>query len=174
MATSGTVSQTRFGVRKIIELAFGQCKKAPEEITAYNVEVAQDLLFARLSALANDSIPLWLIRRDVLPLYSGEFEVECPQGVVDVLNCNLRSTQRLDGSPSASEGDATRAFDGDLSTACVQTTPDGWIQLDLQTFFYVTTYGVLPASSGTWSWELQGSEDGLTYETLDAVSARDV
>lgn len=166
MATSGTVSTTIFRTNKVIEHAYARCRIARERITPERIQTALDLLFLRLSSMVNRGIALWAVEKQLIPLYAAQQSVELPVGTVDLLNCNLRSLQRLSGIASASEGDAENAFDGDLETACTQTLADGYIQLELETAIQATNFGLMPNATGTWNFVLQASDDGSTWTTF--------
>jgi hypothetical protein len=174
MATSGTVSQTVFNTNKLIDHAFRRCKIAPQQITPEYQQTAQDLLFLLLSTLASKGIALWCIQKEILPLYENVQTVPCPVGTVDVLNANLRTIERLSGTPDASEGAAENAFDGDLTTDCTQTIADGWISLELDSAASAPIFGIYPASSGEWSIAIQASNDGTTWTDLYVNTALDV
>jgi hypothetical protein len=164
--TSGTVSQTVFRTIKIIEHAFRRCKVAPEEVTAQHLEVAKDCLYLKLSNMANRGIPLWTIERDIIPLYQGQYQFDCPTGTVDTLNLNIRDIQRVTGIYSASEGNADSAFDGDVSTACTQTTPGGTITATFSDDTNLTILGILFNSSGTFNFIVETSTDSLNWNPI--------
>lgn len=168
MATSGTVGQTVFETRKVIDHAFRRCKIPPQGITPENIDTALDLLFLNLSSLASYGIPLWVIEKTILPIYRGERSVPLPVGSVDVLQMNIRNLNRTLGTNTSSEGVANNAFDGDLSTACVQVTPAGFIQVEFATGSPVQadTYGIFFNATGTWDITIQGSQDGVTFTDL--------
>lgn len=166
MATSGTVSQTIFPTQKVIDHIMRRCQLAPQQITAEHIDTVQDLLFLYLSTLASRGIALWAIQKDILPIYPSVSTVPCPVGTVDMLNANLRTLQRITGEYSSTEGDAELAFDEDIVTACTQTTPAGYIQIEYSEGTQITTYGILPASTGVWDISIEGSEDGVTFLPL--------
>lgn len=166
MLTSGTVSQTVFNTGKVIDRAFGRCRIAPQQITAEYVSIAQDLLYLFLSTLASKGIALWAIKKIILPIYDAVQSVPLPLGTVDVLNSNLRTSNRLTGTYSSSSGTAANAFDGNLVTACTQTGAAGEIEIDLGGQASPVIYGILPNSSGTWSIEIEASNDNATWIPL--------
>lgn len=166
MATSGTVGTTVFRTRKVIDLAYRGCKIPPQKVGAERIQTALDLLFLRLSSMSSRGIPTWAIQKEILPLYYGRQTVPLPIGTVDLLNCNLRNLQRLTGTASASEGTAENAFDGDIETDCTQVAAGGYIQTQLDSAAQATNFGILPASSGTWSITITGSNDGSSFTTL--------
>lgn len=165
MATSGTVSTTVFNTATLIEHAYGRCRIARQEIVGERLKIARELLFLRLSQMANKSIPLWAVQKFILPLYVGEQSVTTPQGTVNVLDINLRRQNRLTGTSSSSAGTSANAFDDDFATITT-TLANGWIQLQLEDGTRVPMYGFLPGASGTWSYEIQGSDDGVSFVTL--------
>ncbi len=166
MATSGTVSTTVFNNRKIIDHAFRRCKIPPETITSEYISTALDLLYLFTSTLVSRGIKLWNVERIILPLYENIYSVSPPLGTVDVLDCNLRTSTRITGTASSSEGTADNAFDGDLSTACTQTSAAGTITMQLSTAMAVPIYGILPEVSGTWDYVIEYSDDGITYTPI--------
>lgn len=173
MATSGTVDTTVFPTRKVIDNAYGLCRIARQEITAERIETAMDWLFMRLQMAANKGIPLWAVRKAIIPIYLGEQSVETPDGTVNVLNLNLRRTSRLEGTASSSAGVAANAFDSDFDTICT-TLANGWIQLQLDSETMVPMFGILPGASGAWSYEIQVSDDGVTFTTIYTATAETV
>ena len=98
MATSGTVSQTQFTTRQVIDHAFRRCRLGAQQITSEMISVANDQLYLILSNLANRGVQLWCIERLVLPLYVGNANVVLPIGTVDVLNTNLRTLQQINAT----------------------------------------------------------------------------
>tara|TARA_R110000868_G_scaffold193085_1_gene437759 strand:+ start:634 stop:1620 length:987 start_codon:yes stop_codon:yes gene_type:complete len=97
MAFSGTVSQTTFDTRRVIENAARRCKMPPQTLTSEHVDVANDQLYLLLSDLSNRGIQLWCIERSIYPLYEGTSQLITYEGTVDILNSNLRSIQPVSG-----------------------------------------------------------------------------
>lgn len=166
MATSGTVSTTVFTTRKVIDHAFRRCKLSPQQITSEYIETAKDLLWLFLSTIASKGIALWAVEREIIPLYGYVQDVPLPVGTVDLLNANLRSLSRPTGIYSASQGVADNAFDGDISTTCVQVAPGGNISVEFESETRLTTFGILPDSDGEWDFQIQVSDDGVTWTTV--------
>lgn len=169
MSTSGTVSTTVFNVGKVIDRAFGRCKLAPQQITPEYIQIAKDLLYMFLSTLGSEGIPLWAQTKQILPIYQGVQDVPLDPGVIDVLNANLRTSTRLTGSvgqQTSSQGLASSAFDGNLTTSCTQVAPGGNITTNLGAEYNPSTYGFLPNVSGTWDFAFQTSQDGVTWTTI--------
>lgn len=166
MTFSGTISTTVFNVGDAIDRAFGRCKLAPQQITGEYIDIAKQLLFLHLSTLGNEGIPLWAKTKYILPIYEAVQNVPLSDGVIDVLSANLRTSTRLTGIASSSEGNAAFAFDGDLHTSCTQVTAAGFIQVQLSAPTNPPIYGFMPNVSGLWDFQIQGSNDGVTWTTL--------
>lgn len=174
MAVSGTISQTVFQTRKVIDHAFRRCRMQPQQITSELIDTAKDNLYLLLSSLANQGFPLWCIEKEIMPLYVGVGYVYLPQGTVDVLNANYRWLTRQSGPVqySSAGGIVDFAFDGDLTTSCQQTSSNGNIQIayigadpiaDPQSPVQVTTVGIMMATSTTYNLVFEWSNDGTTW-----------
>jgi hypothetical protein len=151
MAYSGTVSQTVFDTRRVIENAARRCRMPPQTLSAEHVEVAKDQLYLLLSELANQGLQLWCIQKTIYPLYAGVSKITTIAGTVDVLNSNLRTLQRVTGTNTDNATSRTTDFS-------VPTT--------------ITTVGV-KWSAASVPLSLQRSDDGLAWtvvqtETPDA------
>lgn len=167
MSTSGTVSTTVFNTRKVIDHAFRRCKLAPQQITSEHIETAKDLLWLFLSTIASKGIALWAVQKDIVPLYGYVPDVPLPVGTVDLLNANLRNIHRPTGIYSSSEGTADDAFDSDIETACTQTNPAGYIQVQFDDETRITTLGILPNVDGAaWDFSVQISDDGVSWTDI--------
>lgn len=171
MAVSGTVSQTQFPTRKVVDHAFRRCRLPTQLITSEHLEIAEDVLYLLMSELVNEGIPLWCIEKQLLPMYEGSTEVICPDGTVDVLNLQIRQLQRLSGTTTSSEGTADNATDGDVETACTQTSAGGNITIEFESETSISNLGILPNATGTWSIAVQTSPDGATYTTVYSNTA---
>lgn len=163
MAFSNTVSETVFTTQKVLDHAFRRAKVPPQKITREYIQTFKDLAYMVLSSWSNRGIALWALQTHILPMYYGKQTMPCPLGTVDVLNTNLRKLDRPEGFASASEGTAANAFDSDIETACVQVAANGWIEMAFEIAQAITTFGILPGASGTWSFTIDTSEDGVTW-----------
>ena len=166
MAFSGKISTTVFNVGDVIDRAFGRCKLAPQQITGEYIDIAKQLLYLHLSTLGNEGIPLWAKTKYILPIYEAFQNVPLSNGVIDVLSANLRTSTRLTGIATSSEGVAGNAFDGDLQTSCTQTAAAGNITLQLPAASNPPIYGFMSNVDGIWDFEIQASNDGVTWTTL--------
>ena len=168
MATSGTVGSTIFLNQQIIDHAFRRCKMVPQEITGEHLETALDLLWLFCMTLVNKGIKLWNIVPIILPLYEREQTVPLPLGTEDILDINLRTSNRVTGLATATEGVADNAFDGDLTTSCTQVSPDGNINMTIDDgeTAAISTYGILPTVTASWDFVIEVSTDGISYTTI--------
>ena len=165
MAVSGTVSQTTFSTRKVIDHAFRRCRLPPQGISSEMIAVANEALYLILSSLANRGIQLWCIEKEILPLYEAVSEVPLPVGTVDILNANFRTLTELQGTETSNSttvsvdfGEDTQVtnigvlFNGASTGYVVQTSPDG------STWTTVLTVADPGLVAGQWNWtDLQGT-----------------
>lgn len=175
MSTSGTVSTTQFNTGKLLDRAFGRIQTPPQQITAEYLSIGQDLLYLALSTLASKGVALWAVQKDVLPIYDAVQDVPAPLGTVDILNANLRSITQLQlpapgiiYTSSAAGGIAANAFDNNLSTACTQTAPNGYIQVQFPAVGQPVVFGILPNIPGLWNVVIETSNDGVGWTTVYA------
>jgi hypothetical protein len=148
VAVSGTVSTTVFNTRKVIDHAYRRCRVPPEGISSEQISFALDSLYLVLSALANRGLQLWCIEKDIMPLYQAQGLIEMPNGIVDILNTNLRTLQEVSGT---------------------STTTSTTYQTVFTTDTQVTNVGVYWNGAST-SYALETSNDGATWTTLATVA----
>jgi hypothetical protein len=165
-AFSGKVSTTSFTIGDMIDRAFGRCKVAPQQVTDEYIAIARQMLYLHLSTLGNEGVPLWCKKREIYPIYEAVIQVPLNPGVIDILGANLRTSTRITGVPTTSEGDPLAAFDSNLKTACTQTLPEGWIQFQTSGPTNPPIYGFMPNVSAVWDFVIQGSNDGLFWENI--------
>lgn len=150
MAVSGTVSQTVFNTRKIIDHAFRKCRLAPEGVGGEQMVTSQETLYLLLSALANRGLQLWCIEKLILPLQSSNAQVPVGNGIVDVLNTNYRTVEAQTGVTTVANTSYTVAF----------TSPTS-----------ISTVGLRYGSNVTSSYLIQTSTNGTTWTTLLTMDA---
>ena len=148
MAVSGTVSQTVFNTRKVVDHAFRRCRMPPQGVSAEQLQVAQENLYLILSDLANRGMQLWCIDKLILPLYENMAQVPVPVGTVDLLNTNLRTIQYLSGTTATTSTTSSVLF----STAST-----------------VTTVGIL-WSAASQPFVIEYSADGSSWTTIETVA----
>jgi len=168
MAFSGTVSQTVFDTRKVIENAARRCRVPPQTLTAEHIEIANDQLYLLLSDLANRGVQLWCTQKSIYPLYEGASQLVTFSGTVDVLNANLRSLQLATGVVSSGAAFYTLDFTNPVGVSTLgirwsgaavpiafQRSDDGaaWVNIQAET---------PTAAAGEITW----------FDTLSVVPAR--
>ena len=163
MATSGTVSKTVFNTNSILDTAFRRCKVAPETVTSEMQDTALNSLYLLVSSLCNQGIQLWTIEKIILPFYLNNGYITMPDGTIDLLNSNFRWLTRYSFTATASEGIADYSEDNDLSTACTQTTPNGYIIQNLGSQQTVTTLGVNMLTGGDYNLVISYSNDNINW-----------
>jgi hypothetical protein len=171
MATSGTVSQTVFETRKVIDHAFRRCKLVPQQITSEMLETAMDCLYLVLSTLVNQGVKTWAQEKIILGLHQGEMSVVCPPGTVDILNLNIRTGNRLIGTPFGTVGfyPVEYAFDEDVNTYYSEFFGNTILGTMLDVPARVTTIGILPrlfvnGNTETWNFSIQAQRVGGPWE----------
>lgn len=176
MAFSGTVSQTVFDTRKVLENAARRCKMPPQLLTAEHVEIANDQLYLLLSELANRGIQLWCIEKSIYPLYDGVGQIALESSTVDVLNSNLRQLQRVIGVNTSTTTERETFFD---PAALVSTVGVKWSAAsaplafersdDGATWTIIDTFNP-QATAGEWSWFDLSSAVAAPYFRVRATS----
>lgn len=149
MAYSGTVSQTTFDTRRVIENAARRCKLPAQSLTSEHVDIAKDQLFLLLSDLANRGVQLWCIDKQIYPLYNGTGDLVLDTGTVDVLNSNLRSLQTVSG---------------------INIDAPTYREVDFTTDTFVTTVGIKWSATSV-PVSLQRSDDAVTWTTVQTESS---
>jgi hypothetical protein len=123
----------------------------------------------------NNQLNLWSVDTGFLPLTVGQATYALPQGTVDLLEVTLRTTTRLlSGTAFSSAGGvAAYAFDGDPSTACTQTSADGYISYDWGAGVQnsVDMVGITSNVARTYTLVFEGSNDNVTWATRLTVAA---
>ncbi len=150
MAVSGTVSTTVFNTRKVVDHAYRRCRIPPEGISSEQISFALDTLYLILSMLANRGLQLWCIERYLMPLYQAQGLITMPNGVVDILNTNLRTIGIVNENTN------------NTVTSTTYTTI-------FPTVTQVTTIGIEWSGAST-GYALETSNDGTTWTILATES----
>jgi hypothetical protein len=151
--------------------------KLAEELTVEQVQAAKQSLFFILSNLINQGINYWCINKKVYGLKPDQYQYLLPQGGNDVLNALYRRLNRptpaTGGGYFASSGNSGLAFDNNVLTSDVQTSPNGHIGIDYgpNNAVYAGSIGILPATSGSFHILLEWSSDGITWNLLEDTGA---
>lgn len=158
MAYSGTISQTNFDTRRVIENAARRCKLPAQSLTSEHVDIANDQLYLLLSDLSNRGIQLWCVQKSVYPLYNGNPQIVTYEGTVDILNSNLRTLQQVTGTNYDSQS-AREVFFG--SPTMVNVVGVKWAAAAVPVALQRSDDGVVwttiqteepSAGAGEWTW----------------------
>jgi len=164
MGLSNSVSTTVFNTNSILDQAFRRCKIPPETVSSEMQNTALDSLYLLISSLCNMGLQLWTVEKIILPFYLANGYITMPVGTVDLLNSNYRYLNQFTPSSStASQGSPSLASDNNLSTACTQTSPNGYITYNLGSQQTVTTLGVNMLSAGTYDIVISWSNDNINF-----------
>lgn len=176
MAYSGTISQTVFNTRRVIDNAARRCRIPPQALTAEHLEDATDTLYLLLSDLANQGLQLWTIEKQIYPLYEGVSALTTSAGTVDILNSNLRSLQPLTGTNTDTATSRTVDF---VDATAVSTVGIKWsataapiaLERSSDNVTWTTVQTETPsASSGEWTWYDLASNVATRYFRVRATS----
>lgn len=173
MAYSGTVGTTVLNVQKFIDHGARRAGKLAEELTSEQVMSAKESLFFLLSDLVNIGIQYWAVSKKVYGLKADQYQYLLPVGGVDALNVLYRQMNRptpnaFGGYTTSNGGQVANAFDNNVDTKTVQTSPNGNIAVNFGTNnpVYAGSIGILPGVTGSFHILLEVSTDGSTWTLL--------
>ncbi len=171
--TSGLVNYTQLDVVALIEKAVRKCNKDPSVLPSEMLLEAQSELFLMLSSLVNDGVPLWTVTPQVYGVHINQNLLQFSSGTLDISNMLYRTNVLPSGGTpySSAGGNAANAFDQNLTTACTQTSSDGYISYQFQSPVVITTVGVLPNSTRTLNPVYEYSSDGVTWSQAAPISS---
>lgn len=176
MAYSGTVSQTTFNTRRVIEHAARRCKMPAQSLSAEHIDIANDALYLMLSDLANQGAPLWCIQKSIYPLYEGTNYITTYSGTVDILNANLRWLQEVTGDDTTTNTTNITEFSTptEVSTVGIKwsaaSSPVEFSRSDDGLTWTIIQSEVPNAGSGEWSWYDLGSAVAANFFRVRATS----
>ena len=169
MTTSGQVAGYTLTAADLLEMAILRAGKLTSDLTAETILTALREFNTWLSGMSNRGINLWTIGTQLLPIYVGQEVINCPLGTIDVLDANYRTTSRATGSgtpDTSAGGTASFAFDGDISTVCTQSAPNGNISYDFGTAVQIKYLGWLPGATAALHLVVEYSSDGTAWTQL--------
>lgn len=177
MAYSGTVGQTSFNVRRVIDNAVRRCRIPVQQITAETLDTAKDQLYLLLSSTANSKLPLWCVEKTIYPLYEGQPYITTYAGTVDILNANIRQLAQVTGTPTTSSSQIVTQF----TTATQVTTvgvhwsaasPPGleFARSNDGSSWTVIQIEAPTAAAGEWTWYDLDIAVAATYFRIRATS----
>ena len=176
MAYSGTVSQTTFNTRRVIEHASRRCKLPAQSLSAEHVDIANDLLYLLLSDLANQGAPLWCIQKSIYPLYEGTSYIATLTGTVDIMNANLRWLQEVTGTDTVTATSSVTQFSTPTSVSSVgvrwsaPSSPIEFSRSDDGVTWTIIQSEVPTVGNGEWSWYDLGSVAPANFFRVRATS----
>lgn len=176
MAYSGTVSQTVFNTRRVIENAYRRCKQPAETLTSEIVDIANDQLYLLLSDLANQGAPLWCIEKQILPFYDGVGYISLESSTVDILNSNFRQLQQVSGTNTDTSTSRTIYFGGPSFVTSVgikwlaNSVPIALERSDDDLVWETIQTESPSAVSGEWTWYDLQSSVAANYFRVRATS----
>lgn len=150
MATSGTIGTTRINTAKLLEKCLRRIGLNPQNLAPEIVTSAQEDLFMLLMSLSNRGLNLWCIDKQLITLAPGQSGYDLPVGTLNILNL-------LQASPSLSTSDSTSSTA--TSYTSIFTEPTKLVR-------YGVRFSQVPVS-----FDLQGSLDGVLWETIQSVTA---
>lgn len=171
--SSGSSALRSYTAIQLTERALRQAGVKAPQFTSEVLEIAMDVFNAMLDEFLNLGIQLWGRDRVILPLYLNRNQVVTPQGTSVIIDLQQRTMMRPAPISVSSDqgGDATLAFDGDLSTTCVQTATLGSIAAFYQGGVSISQVGVQFGNAGAMSYFVEYSLDGLTdWTAIEAVA----
>ena len=173
--TSGTISETVFNTEKVIASTFRRCRLNSGQITGEMLFLAKQQLYLYLSELSNAAVPLWCIDKQILPMVQGTNQIICPVGTIDVLNLNIRDLQYQIGTVVSSDGGNAASIQSRTTTGSyTQTVQNGSLTVTLAGPTNLTQFGLLPASSGNWTYTINVSPDGVNFTPIITTTYQSV
>lgn len=177
MAFSGTVSQTRFDLRKIIDRAYGRCRIGAQRVTGEMIDDAKDELHLMLSEWVAQQTPLWVIESKVYGMAAGDNSVDLGAGTMDVYDVNLRTTTDVGGSATDTSTSRTLAF---TSATAVAVVGIKWTGAPVALTFersddgvtWTTVHTETPdVGAGEWSWHDMPTVVAASYFRVTGAAA---
>ena len=145
MATSGTVGRTIIDTASILEHAFRRCRISPSAQTPETIQTAKDNLYFLMLDIGNRGLNLWAVDKIFVGVNENRPGYVMPLGTLSVLNV-------IYSQPTLAAGTFAQTLSGGDFTL---TVPSKVLRVGFQ---LNTAY--------TGKITIQGSADGITYETL--------
>ncbi len=175
MATSGTYNFQTLQIELLIREAFERIGIVGELIEPQKLEAAKRTIDFLLIEWMNESINLWTIQLNYLPLVTAQGKYILSNTVNDILQINLRtSTRQLNGVAASSSGIAANAFDNNSATACTQNAINGNISYDYGAGVtqQINFVGIQSNATLTYTLILESSQDNATWVPLYTIPAQ--
>jgi hypothetical protein len=165
--TNGTYNFQNITANVLITEAYERCGIIGDLISGLNIQSAFRSLNFMLSQWPNQGLRLWMLDNGMLNIVPGQIGYTLPDGTVDLLDLTVTNlTRMLNGTPYSSAGGvAANAFDGNPTTACIQTTANGYISYDygLGNSVSLTYIGIQTNLTTSYNLEFDYSFDNVTW-----------
>lgn len=114
-------------VEEILKEAFEQCGEIFDSVNGLEKESAKRSLNFMFSEWVNLGLNLFTVNNAIIPLVLGQNEYSLPSGLIDITEMTCSQFTRMLGGTafSSAGGNANNCFDGDSSSGCLQTAPNG-------------------------------------------------
>lgn len=166
---SGTYNFGSTQSDQIITDAYERIGFLPDLITGEKVQSAQRTINLLLSEWINRGFNQWTLTQAMLNLNPNQSSYALPATLSDIFDAVLRTSQRqLNGTAfSSAGGTASNAFDGNSTTACTQTSPNGYISYNYGSGHTASIQIVGITSFATLSYTLaiEYSPDNINWTT---------
>jgi hypothetical protein len=172
LPTSGTFNFQSIQIELIIREAFERIGILGEFVEPQKLDSAKRSIDLLLLEWMNKSINLWTLESSYLSLVPAQIQYTLPVTVSNIIQANLRtSTRLLNGTATASSGNAEDAFDGDPLTACTQNAQDGNISYDygIGETQQINFVGIQSNADLTYSIIVESSLDNAAWLPLATI-----
>lgn len=168
MTTSGSTANIEYSVTSLIEQAVRRCGQLPGRLSAEEISDLRNELQMMLNSMIQEGTLLWTIDKQIYGLNLNQNLLQFSQDTIDLENVLYRFNNLPSGGVPASSagGTAANAFDQNLTTACVQTAPNGNISYNFLTGTAgttIVTVGLLPNATGTLDPVYEYSVDNINW-----------
>lgn len=173
MTTRGTTNAVQYDVVSLIEMAARRCGQLGGRLSAEEVLDARNELQMMLNAMVQEGTCLWTVDKQIYGLNLNQNLLQFSADTVDLQNVLYRFNNLPSGGIAASNagGTAANAFDQSLTTACIQTAPNGNISYDFLTNTTIVTVGILMNATATLNPIYEYSVDNISWvESVPAAS----
>lgn len=166
MSTSETWNFGSPQNEQIIYDAYERIGILPDLITGQKVQTANRSINLILQSWVNRGLNLWTVQQAMISLVPNQTAYTLPNHAIDILEATIRtSTRNLGGFAFSSAGGiAQNAFDSNLTTACTQTVPNGYISYNWGMSMYtISMVGIQSFVDANYTLEFDYSYDGITW-----------
>lgn len=173
MATSGTYNFVNITIDKLIAQAYRRIGTVPDVVESEKTEAAQISGNLILSDWINRGMNLWTLTPTLISLVPNQNSYLLTTPMNRIIQPNIRtSVRQLGGTAFSSAGGiAANAFDGNYSTACIQTSSNGYISYNYGSGNLITVQMVGVQSNVTRDYTLsfEYSNDNATWITSTEI-----